>query len=261
MIFQSYYHGLLEQYTIIFGTLFNNIVIKRTDAGGNTISEFKVPLAYSSRDKLLAAIRNDPDDERQKAMTLPRMGFEIVGMDIALDRMKNKMNKYRGANNAIVAQAVPYDISFKLSVMANREQDALKIVEQIVPYFTPSWNVTADLLTGFPDNNIDLNLRLNSVVPSVDYQGETTQRRLIVWEFDFILQAPLFGPVSIPKKIKIAKVNIYDDSAMTNRIERVHTYPGLDANGDPTSNSAIAIPYLNVDEDDDYGYVVEILNE
>ena len=72
MFGHTFYHGTLRKYIIIIGTLFNEIVINRTDNNGNRVQDIKVPLAYGPRDKTIARLEQDPDLDREAAIVLPR---------------------------------------------------------------------------------------------------------------------------------------------------------------------------------------------
>ena len=80
MLGTYFYHEILRKTVIGFGTLFNNINIRHTDASGTNVSTMKVPLAYGPMQKFLARIQQQPELEREIAITLPRLSFEMQGL-------------------------------------------------------------------------------------------------------------------------------------------------------------------------------------
>jgi len=158
-MFGSYfYHQRVRKAVAVFGSLFNNINVVRTDAAGDVISQVKVPLSYAPRRDFLAridAMRDGEEAERQIAIKLPRMSFEITSMNYDATRQLPKMNKCVTFPDGLSDRAqevytpVPYTISFQLNVYAKAQDDALQIVEQILPYFTPQYTVTVKPLDNF----------------------------------------------------------------------------------------------------------------
>jgi hypothetical protein len=152
--------------------------------------------------------------------------------------------------------AIPYNIPFTLKIYSKEEEDGLRVLEQILPFFTPSLTVTADL----GDYKIDVPIILQSVNVDNNSYGEYENRRSIIWTLDFLMKAEFAGPIDANnrKLIRIVHANIRH---MTFRsiMEEVHVEPGLNANGEPTSVRADSIPVTQIQPDDDYGYIVEIL--
>ena len=86
MLGHQYCHSIIRKYVIAFGNLFNDIVIQRFDKDGDRIQTIAVPLAYSPKEKFIVRLQQDPDLERDVAITLPRMGFEITSFNYAPER-------------------------------------------------------------------------------------------------------------------------------------------------------------------------------
>lgn len=265
MLGNDYYFGLFRKYVAVFGTLFNNIYIYRSEAGTAT-QQIKVPISYGPKEKTLARLEGDPNLNRPAAIVLPRMSFEISGVRYAPERKlpSTYFKSYKDASGAINTQylPVPYDIDFTLSIMAKNAEDATKIVEQILPFFTPDFTPTVHLV---PEMQIKMDVPVILQTVNVDdqYEGNFEQRRAIVWTLQFVMKGYIFGPVRGPQGngaarpvIKIATVNMRD---MANNImETITVKPGLTANGQPTTSEADTIPYLDINADDDFGYIVTI---
>ena len=244
MIAGSFYHELIRKYTIIFGTLFNQIDIKRDD--GN---EFRVPLAYGPTEKFLARLEGDTDIDREVAMQLPRLSFEITNMQYASERKLNTNHKMFNEvliNNAKrnvkeVYTPVPYDIRFQLGIISKTLEDGHRILEQILPYFTPDWTVSAKLLEDFDNVIHEIPIILESISHDDSYTGNFTDRRSVTWTLDFTLKAVLYGKVEDAKLIKFVKPTIWGGMTKESNYSSIEITPGLTANGEPTQYTSETI--------------------
>ena len=166
---------------MIFGTLFNNIKIERKNSTGGLEQTFKVPIAYGPREKFLARIEDNPDAVALTAIKLPRMAFEISSISYAPDRKLQTINKIASRKNINgvnvydkVFNPVPYDVGFRLDIMAKTMEDGLRIVEQIIPYFTPEWTISAKLLGNDFDNVTDIPVVLDNVAIDDSYAADSS---------------------------------------------------------------------------------------
>lgn len=251
MLNDEFFNDLLRKYVVIFGTLFNNIKIARTNAYGEKVQEIKVPISYAPRQKFLARLEGEPEGRSPVAITLPRMSFEILTFQYASDRKTNSLNqmlnrvidpKSKNVYNQ-VWNPVPYDITFQLNIIGKTVQDASKIVEQILPYFTPDWTVSAKLIEGMENVVLDIPVVLSDVTMTDAYDGLFTERRAIIYTLSFTMKCWFFGPVKEAKIIKLSKVNLYP-VANTYSSDKPETYdkitlmPGLTKIGTPTTFSS-----------------------
>ena len=165
----------MRKYVILFGTLFNDIHITRTNSAGVTVDLLKVPLSYAAKEKMLARLENDPEIQRQTAILLPRMSFEMTGLSYDQSRKLNTLGRIavKDATNANKLKyqynPVPYNFDFKLSVYVKNAEDGTKIIEQILPFFTPDWTATVNLI---PEMNVhmDIPIILNNVSVEDSYE-------------------------------------------------------------------------------------------
>ena len=217
MLGTYFYHEILRKTVIGFGTLFNNINIRHKDASGTNFSVLKVPLAYGPMQKFLARIQQQPDLEREIAITLPRLSFEMQGIQYDPTRKTGIAQTFltkNGTNAKRVYMPVPYNIGFELSVMAKLSDDALQILEQILPYFQPSFNITVNLISSIGEKK-DIPIVLESINYSDQYEGGFESRRTIVYTLSFVAKTYLFGPVAENPEGLIKKVDV-DYYASTN---------------------------------------------
>lgn len=177
---------LMYKYLLMFGRLFNNIRIERSrEPGDEKLQHMIVPIAHGGRDKYIARNNADPQIEKQIAAQLPRMAFEMTDFYYDPERQLNPIG------NACQVPT-PYKFGFNLYITARNVMDAMKIVEQIAPFFRPAIGIRADLLDN--DNPFDLKLTLHRPDMKDSYEGTMLERRIQVWTLSFTLDAWLFGP-------------------------------------------------------------------
>ena len=208
MLGTYFYHEILRKTVIGFGTLFNNINIRHKDASGTTFSNLKVPLAYGPMQKFLARIQQQPDLEREIAITLPRLSFEMQGIQYDPTRKTGIAQTFLAKNGTTakkVYMPVPYNVSFELSIMSKLSDDALQILEQIVPYFQPSFNITINLIDSIGEKR-DVPITLTNVTFQDDYEGDFSTRRALIYTFQFVAKTYLYGPIAENPEGLIKKV-------------------------------------------------------
>jgi hypothetical protein len=211
---------------------------------------------------MLARLRENPDLSRPLSTLLPRMSFIVTGVTYDNTRKLVTVNKNIKRNDASAAprsqyNAVPYNISFELNVMTKVIEDGTMIVEQILPYFTPDWSVTIDVI---PEMGmlIDVPVILKSVTYDDAYEGDYTERRTVVWTLAFDMYVHFYGPVKESKIIKIANTNFFaGDFSNTAEFDlNVNIKPGMMANGEPTSNASLSVPPTSISANDNYDYII-----
>ena len=216
MLGQQFYHETIRKVVVAFGSIFNDIHLVRKDNEGNISQSMKVPLAYGPKQKFLARLREDADLTKQVAVTLPRIGFEINGMSYDPGRKLNRVQQFKKVKGSKSTQLdtqympVPYNIEFSLYIMAKQSDDALQIVEQILPYFQPDYTVTLNDNTDMGIKR-DVPIVLNSVNYEDTYEGDFTSRTTIIYTLAFTAKFYLYGPVTSSKVIKTVQADQYAD--------------------------------------------------
>ena len=96
-IANHFYNETTRRYVALFGTLFNQLKIKRKDNAGESTQDMIVPLSYAPFQKVLSRLNNDPDllNSRQTAIRLPRMSFEITSLNYDPARKIGSTQKMR----------------------------------------------------------------------------------------------------------------------------------------------------------------------
>ena len=224
-MFEYFYNEILRRTIIGFGTLFNNLTIKATNASDSVVSVTKVPLAYGPTQKFLARLEQQADLNRSTAMTLPRMSFEFTGLTYDPSRKVTTTQTFvvkdpnTGEETKKGFMPVPYNMQFELAIMCKLNDDALQIVEQILPYFQPAYNLTVELVEGIKEKR-DVPVVLENITMQDDYDGDFKERRVLLYTLRFTAKTYMYGPVSSATRdiIKVAKVSyISGDSRSTTR--------------------------------------------
>lgn len=249
---------------ILFGSLFAEINITRTISGGATQAMLRVPLSYAPKDKMLARVSQDPNIDRPTATNiLPRMSFELTNMYYDAYRKPNtvsRVSKLSTNANKLKVQyvPVPYNFDFKLYIYVKNAEDGTKIVEQILPYFTPDWTVTAELIPEMEETR-DVPVVLSPTIQQEDtYAGDMLTRRAIVWTLTFTVKGYLYGRIKEKPIIKFINVSSYEMDTGNSVISTVSVKPGLLANGSPTSNGNLSVPTSVIYANNDFGFITEI---
>jgi hypothetical protein len=196
-----FYNRSFRKYVVIFGTMFNNISIKRYANDGTAREVLKVPLAYGAKEKFITRLQQDPTLTKSVAITLPRLNFEMTNISYDSSRKQQSSIKIAAVDTTttrtVKSQYIgtPYNFDFTLSVFVRNIEDGTQIVEQILPYFVPDYTVTANLV---PSLNIikDIPIVLNSVSQNIEYEGGLDSQRIITWDLTFTVKGYLFGPVA-----------------------------------------------------------------
>ncbi len=213
MLGTTYYHETIRKYVAVFGTLFNDINIQRRNSAGIITEQIKVPIAYEAKDKLILRMRAGVADPAVAA-TLPRMGFVMNGITYDGTRKLNTLGQVFAANTATSTSTlmkqynpVPYNFDFELSAMVDSSEDGAQIFEQIVPFFTPEFTVSVNLV---PSMNVkpDVTIILNGTTVEDSYEGDFTARREIIWTFTFQLKGYIYPDVKSGSVTKTVIVNL-----------------------------------------------------
>ena len=210
MLGTYYYHEILRKTVISFGTVFNDIRIRHTNSDGSPFSEMRVPLAYGPVQKFLARLDQQPELNKATTMSLPRMSFETTNIVYDPTRKAGITQTFKatdGTNLRKVYMPVPYNVGFELNIMTKLNDDALQIVEQILPYFQPSFNLTVDLVKVIGEKR-DIPVVLDNISFQDDYEGDYETRRALIYTLNFTAKTYLFGPVADTSDGLIKKVQV-----------------------------------------------------
>ena len=232
-----YYNRTIRKVVVAFGTLFNDIQVQRFV--NNTPKEiFKVPLSYGSKEKYMTRLASDPSLTKSVATVVPRISFELTGMNYDSSRKQITTLKNFSADSSTSLNRqyvpVPYDFNFSMSIYVRNTEDGTQILEQILPFFTPDFTVTVDFIPDM-DQKYDLPIILNSVNTVTDYEGDMMNTRLITWDLEFTVKGYIWPIIKTGKVIRQANTNIYLQANTTtyNLVQSYITTPNpIDADPD-----------------------------
>jgi|TARA_R110001592_G_scaffold4540_1_gene25487 hypothetical protein len=257
MLNEYFYHERIRKSVAMFGSLFNNIYILHKNSAGAVINTKKVPLSYAPKSKFLERIREhaDLDESNKVALKLPRMSFEILAYTYAPERQLSKIGQFNrvgltDSDRAKFYAPVPYNLSMQLNIFCKVQDDALQIVEQILPFFNPQYTLTIKPFSAYADIIEDCPITLSGMSYSDDYEGAMDARRTIVYQLDFEMEA-----------------NFYSGIANTQIIRKIETEQylmdipnGLTADSDAKVSTLTVLPNpLNVTADSDFGFTTTLI--
>jgi len=221
-----FYHSKTKKAVALFGRLFNNLYVIRQNSSGAVISQLKVPLSYAPKQKYLERIRENPSltDDTQVAIKLPRLSFEITSIAYDPTRQLTKVGNFTTTSSTgdttkrqKFFTPVPYTINFQLNAYAKSQDDALQIIEQIIPTFNPQYALTIKpFATEYPEFKEDIQVIIQGVSFSDDFEGAMEQRRTIIYSMDFEMKLSYHGPIADTSIIRDAKAKIFDIKAGLN---------------------------------------------
>lgn len=268
----KYNLGVIPKMVYLFGTIFNDLNIPRMADDGTSLNQLiKVPITYAPKDKVLERVQADPKLDKKPAVQLPMLSYEHIDTVYDSGRKLSAMNRIAVMDTASTDHVktqwtpVPYNFIFQLYLYAKGQLDLNNMIEQIFPFFTPELTIKADLI---PETGKlwDIPVVLNQNQRNDQYQGAIADRRLLYQTLNFTVKGYLFGPIIKHPVIKFADVKFYDAvlyEDITDAvghlswIDRVTVQPGVDANGNPTTNVATSIPLANITANSNFGYIID----
>ena len=258
MLGTQFYNQAVRKTVVSFGTLFNNIELKKT-VDGQVIETEKVPLAYGPKQKFLYRLQGNPTDGRKVAITLPRIYFEMTGIDYDPSRKTPATQKYKTVindnGNEVRTQyvPVPYNISFEVGILCKSQDDGLQILEQILPFFQPSFSMSLKFIPDM-DEVRDVAVVLNSVDFDDDWEDDFSTRRSITYTMQFTAKSYIYGPYTKADVIRKSRIieTIGDTAVNKRHVELSYTPKAkTDINQD---GQVTAADDALVTADDDFGF-------
>ena len=258
MLGTQFYNQAVRKTVISFGTLFNNIELKKT-VDGQVLETEKVPLAYGPKQKFLYRLQGNPTDGRKVAITLPRIYFEMTGIDYDASRKTPATQKYKTVindeGNEVRTQyvPVPYNISFEVGILCKSQDDGLQILEQILPFFQPSFSMSLKFIPDM-DEVRDVAVVLNNVDFEDDWEDDFSTRRSITYSMQFTCKSYIYGPYTKADVIRKSRIieTIGDTNVNKRHVELSYTPKAkTDINQD---GQVTAADDALVTADDDFGF-------
>jgi len=261
MLGNQFYHASLRKSIILFGTLFNDLHINRKNSSGNIIQSIKCPLTYAPREKVTARLEQNISLTEKQSIILPRLSFEMTNLTYDPSRKLNTITKLvkdpnTGNNVKTMFTPVPYDINFECNMYTRYAEDATQLLEQIVPFFTPEFTATINLIPDM-DYKVDIPVVLNSLASQDTYEGDFETRRALIWNLNFTMRAYLFGPIKDSGVIKNVNTSIFSTLDANTPAVGIKQKPGLDQFRNPTTNTAATIAVSGIYSNDNYSVITD----
>ena len=261
MLGNYFYHQIIRKTVIAFGTLFNDIHVQHDDGAGNVISDVKVPIAYGPRQKFLARITQQAELNKATQITLPRMSFEITNIAYDSTRKAGITQTFKAKdinNNQMkkVFMPVPYNLGFDLNILVKTQDDGLQILEQILPFFQPGFNISIDLVKSIGEKR-DIPMVLQNISQLDDYEGDFSTRRALIYTLSFTAKTFFFNFIAQTPEGLIKKVQLdYYSNTNTRTAKREQRYtvvpkPKQDYNDDGVIDTNDT-PFI--EPGDDFGF-------
>lgn len=196
-MFNYFYNEALRKLVLGFGNLFNNIYVGKYDSAGTLLDKNRVPLTYSPKAKFIRRIQevSTISDAVRTRITLPRLGFEMVGLNYDPTRKANKLREtkkdYPNGTSIFNYAEVPYLVNFGLYAFSRSIDENLQMVEQIISQFTPEFVISMN----FNEINRQVNVPiiLTSTGISELYEGSFEEPRTITTTFSFMAKSYIYG--------------------------------------------------------------------
>ncbi len=209
-----FYHQCVRKTVVAFGSLFNNLYI----AGDNAQNPAaRMPLTYAPKQKWIRRLAESRMESGQSFnMTLPRLGFALTNWEYDSGRKRTTMTKKVLDTSAPTADyqkvyrfaEVPYTFTFELYIMPDTMDNGLRIIEQILPYFTPSYTVSINFTD--IDKKIDLPITLTSVGWEDDYEGNFDSGRSMMYTMSFEVKGYIIGPLRDAKFVLETQTAVHE---------------------------------------------------
>ena len=251
MFGSHFYHATVRKSVAVFGTIFNNIKVARKKGDGSLINQIKVPLSYGPKQKFLSRLDSETGQDASIAIKLPRMGFEITGIEFDTSKKLSKRAQIiepgttgTTTQRNSIKQFAPYDINMQLNIMAKNQDDGLQILEQILPYFQPEYTVSIKPVDDFTSFKQDVPIILNSVSFDDQYEGDYNSRRVLIYTLDFTMKMSFYGPATTSKVIREVNIDFSQSAGSTNNISEMDISIG---NNDTESSFTVTTSIDNTD--------------
>ena len=237
MFGDHFYHATMRKSVAVFGTLFNNLKVIRKASDGSVLNQVRVPLAYGPKQKFLARLDQETGFDAPMAIKLPRMAFEITGISLDTTQKLAKRNQITETHASDVTKKktikhyTSYDIAMSLYIMAKNQDDGLQIVEQILPYFSPEYNVTITPVSGF-NHKQDVAIILGGVQIEDQYEGDFVERRVLIYQLDFTMKMKFYGPTGDQGIIREVNIDFHDKDITTALFEEMDFTVGASDDAD-----------------------------
>lgn len=221
-----FHHKTLSKYTLALLSTFNNLEVQKLKSDGVTISSSLVPIKFSSREK--AYIFNEIETSQLtngNFNVIPRASLVFNSMTKASERTTSKFNKintqYQTVNGTDVINyqfnAIPYDFSFTLMILADGMNEASMIGEQIAARFNPFYNLKINEIP-LQQEPSTINVLLDGIAFETQEYDEFSSN-IVTITCDLTLKGNIYPPITNQAMIK--KIEIFNSLWVEDEYSRI----------------------------------------
>uniref|UniRef100_A0A6M3K7I9 Putative tail sheath stabilizer n=1 Tax=viral metagenome TaxID=1070528 RepID=A0A6M3K7I9_9ZZZZ len=236
-----YYYKALRRTIIQLLDVFNDIQISRYDTNGVITDTFKVPLKFAPKMTAWTWLYEKKDDEM-----LPIMSMQLNSVEFSPDRLGNRLKRIitsRNIDDGTIEKflnPIPYNFGFQLSIWSLHMVDVDQILEQILPYFAPYIIMRINITE--LDATFDVKVIFNGCSPDITNEYTDEERRVLMWNLDFMVHGYLFQPSSDSALIKKIITNYYTNEDSFNDRSTESTFTSA-ASGESVSTIHTGLGY------------------
>lgn len=228
MFSQPFYHQLTKKTIVAFGQLFSNIKIQRFNNEGNREQLIDVPVSYGNREKWYQRLQEESTIEKRVLISMPRIGFEIVGIKYDPSRRLNKLTQFRACTPSLAGNffstyaPVPYILTFNVYILTKTQDDMFQIIEQIIPYFGPQYSLSINAIPAL-DIVQDIPITLDGITMNDTYEGPMENRREVISTLTFSAKNEYLGTINDDSDTIILNTQVDIDTPSADSVRRVTT--------------------------------------
>lgn len=241
----------IRAYIVLFGSLFSRVTLTREG------DPFIVPISFSPKDKMIQRILTDPDIDKTVALTLPRLGYDLIDITINNSLRLQHRNIYCDKDGNRYQAPTPVTLTFMLYLLTKNAVDANYVTQQILPFFLPTLSTRVTI----GPIRYTVPITLQKVSRQDDFEGPVAERRYIEWNFTFEVNAWLPGALIGDATSYITQIEVDAVVEKPRGRTMITIRPGLTSDGQPTSNASASIDRNDIKPEDNYGYIVEVRDE
>ena len=171
------------------------------------------------------------------------MSLQMTGMSYNADKKTSIANRELKLGDSskpsyFQMNPVPYRFDFNLSIYTRNLSDQFALIEQITPFFQPSFNcVITELLNEEITINRDVLINLDGISFSNEFTGDVKEKRYLQVDFEFSLDGYLYPPQGAANVIETVFIDFYANKTKLGA-DDVNSLEGVDWHGTVGSTTA-----------------------
>lgn len=200
-----YHPRIFERVNIALLDLFDRVKVNRYNRDGTVRKRIRVPLTFHFSKNFADFVLNTQDVPESKH-TYPILGLRMGGLERnagATPARTQIREIYDRASKQMIqdARPSPWVQTYTLTSYTEQIQDHFQMMEQIIPYFNPTFNTT---IKEFEFSNLkrDIIVELVGVAPQYNDEVDREKARSYVCEYTFKVKFDMYSPFYLGTLIK-----------------------------------------------------------